>query len=200
MTCRAWTLGMRSLRLEHIYVLRPASILQLLEESLESEHREEKQATLRHVALPQAKFFASSPDREPPENDRAPHSNAWGLRNSLPHHLSSCQEPSLRTPSSSIHSLHTHAMFRSALSSLRAPAQQAGRSSLPRNAAAGLPRLVPVNAAAAGQLSSFQRAASSKPTEMTVRDALNSAMEEEMLRDDKVFVLGEEVARCEYAS
>ncbi len=30
---------------------------------------------------------------------------------------------------------------------------------------------------------------------MTVRDALNSAMEEEMLRDEKVFVLGEEVAR-----
>ncbi len=29
---------------------------------------------------------------------------------------------------------------------------------------------------------------------MTVRDALNSAMEEEMLRDDKVFILGEEVA------
>ncbi|PWN48215.1 putative PDB1-pyruvate dehydrogenase beta chain precursor [Violaceomyces palustris] len=34
-----------------------------------------------------------------------------------------------------------------------------------------------------------------KPQEMTVRDALNSAMEEEMLRDDKVFILGEEVAR-----
>lgn len=31
--------------------------------------------------------------------------------------------------------------------------------------------------------------------EMTVRDALNSAMEEEMLRDDNVFLLGEEVAR-----
>lgn len=30
---------------------------------------------------------------------------------------------------------------------------------------------------------------------MTVRDALNSAMEEEMLRDETVFVLGEEVAR-----
>jgi hypothetical protein len=29
----------------------------------------------------------------------------------------------------------------------------------------------------------------------TVRDALNSAMEEEMRRDDKVFVMGEEVAR-----
>ena len=30
---------------------------------------------------------------------------------------------------------------------------------------------------------------------MTVRDALNSALEEEMLRDDKIFILGEEVAR-----
>ena len=30
---------------------------------------------------------------------------------------------------------------------------------------------------------------------MTVRDALNVAMEEEMLRDESVFVLGEEVAR-----
>jgi pyruvate dehydrogenase E1 component beta subunit len=30
---------------------------------------------------------------------------------------------------------------------------------------------------------------------MTVREALNSAMEEEMLRDETVFVLGEEVAR-----
>jgi hypothetical protein len=30
---------------------------------------------------------------------------------------------------------------------------------------------------------------------MTVREALNTAMEEEMLRDEKVFVLGEEVAR-----
>lgn len=30
---------------------------------------------------------------------------------------------------------------------------------------------------------------------MTVRDALNMAMEEEMLRDESVFVMGEEVAR-----
>ncbi|KAJ3570212.1 hypothetical protein NP233_g4557 [Leucocoprinus birnbaumii] len=30
---------------------------------------------------------------------------------------------------------------------------------------------------------------------MTVRDALNMAMEEEMIRDEKVFILGEEVAR-----
>ena len=30
---------------------------------------------------------------------------------------------------------------------------------------------------------------------MTVREALNTAMEDEMLRDETVFVLGEEVAR-----
>jgi hypothetical protein len=30
---------------------------------------------------------------------------------------------------------------------------------------------------------------------MTVREALNAAMEEEMLRDESVFVMGEEVAR-----
>ncbi|KAJ7180170.1 mitochondrial pyruvate dehydrogenase E1 component beta subunit [Mycena crocata] len=30
---------------------------------------------------------------------------------------------------------------------------------------------------------------------MTVRDALNAAMEEEMIRDEKVFIIGEEVAR-----
>jgi pyruvate dehydrogenase E1 component beta subunit len=30
---------------------------------------------------------------------------------------------------------------------------------------------------------------------MTVRDALNVAMEEEMMRDENVFILGEEVAR-----
>ena len=32
-------------------------------------------------------------------------------------------------------------------------------------------------------------------SQMTVRDALNQAMEEEMLRDENVFILGEEVAR-----
>lgn len=33
------------------------------------------------------------------------------------------------------------------------------------------------------------------PVQMTVREALNSAMEEEMTRDSTVFVLGEEVAQ-----
>jgi pyruvate dehydrogenase E1 component beta subunit len=31
--------------------------------------------------------------------------------------------------------------------------------------------------------------------QMTVRDALNSALEEEMVRDETVFIMGEEVAR-----
>ena len=35
--------------------------------------------------------------------------------------------------------------------------------------------------------------------EMTVRDALNLAMEEELNRDDKVFVIGEEVAEYDGA-
>lgn len=38
-------------------------------------------------------------------------------------------------------------------------------------------------------------ATENKPQEMSVRDALNSAMEEEMQRDPNVFLLGEEVAR-----
>jgi hypothetical protein len=33
------------------------------------------------------------------------------------------------------------------------------------------------------------------PQKMTVRDALNAALEEEMIRDEAVFVMGEEVAR-----
>ncbi|KAG6872393.1 pyruvate dehydrogenase E1, beta subunit [Termitomyces sp. Mi166 len=37
--------------------------------------------------------------------------------------------------------------------------------------------------------------ASSEQHTMTVREALNVAMEEEMIRDEKVFILGEEVAR-----
>ena len=34
-----------------------------------------------------------------------------------------------------------------------------------------------------------------KFSQMTVRDALNAAMEEEMIRDEKVYIMGEEVAR-----
>ena len=35
--------------------------------------------------------------------------------------------------------------------------------------------------------------------QMTVRDALNSAMDEEMARDERVFLLGEEVAQYDGA-
>jgi len=34
---------------------------------------------------------------------------------------------------------------------------------------------------------------------MTVRDALNSALDEELARDDRVFILGEEVAQYDGA-
>lgn len=36
-------------------------------------------------------------------------------------------------------------------------------------------------------------------TQMTVRDALNTALDEEMARDEKVFILGEEVAQYDGA-
>ncbi|GAA5828590.1 hypothetical protein JCM3770_006318 [Rhodotorula araucariae] len=53
---------------------------------------------------------------------------------------------------------------------------------------------------AAARPAGARRFASSEPSadgsvEMTVREALNSAMEEEMTRDETVFVLGEEVAQ-----
>lgn len=35
--------------------------------------------------------------------------------------------------------------------------------------------------------------------QMTVRDALNSALDEEMARDERVFILGEEVAQYDGA-
>jgi hypothetical protein len=41
--------------------------------------------------------------------------------------------------------------------------------------------------------------ANGAPTSMTVRDALNSALDEEMARDDTVFVMGEEVAQYQGA-
>ncbi|CDZ98623.1 mitochondrial pyruvate dehydrogenase e1 component beta subunit [Phaffia rhodozyma] len=50
-------------------------------------------------------------------------------------------------------------------------------------------------AAAPALVGASKRFASSGGHEMTVRDALNVAMEEEMIRDDKVFIIGEEVAR-----
>ncbi|GFR44218.1 hypothetical protein Agub_g5406 [Astrephomene gubernaculifera] len=43
------------------------------------------------------------------------------------------------------------------------------------------------------------RGFASQPTEMTVRDALNSALDEELARDDKVYILGEEVGEYQGA-
>lgn len=40
----------------------------------------------------------------------------------------------------------------------------------------------------------FSTSAAASAQQMTVRDALNSALDEEMARDDRVFILGEEVA------
>ena len=36
------------------------------------------------------------------------------------------------------------------------------------------------------------------PLQMSVRDAINSALDEEMARDSKVFILGEEVMSCRF--
>lgn len=44
---------------------------------------------------------------------------------------------------------------------------------------------------------STSRAAAAQ--QLTVRDALNSALDEEMERDEKVFILGEEVAQYDGA-
>lgn len=58
--------------------------------------------------------------------------------------------------------------------------------------------LVPTQHPAASNtqsVTSFDKPNRANSAQMTVRDALNVAMEEEMIRDEKVFILGEEVAR-----
>ncbi|OSX60269.1 hypothetical protein POSPLADRAFT_1058447 [Postia placenta MAD-698-R-SB12] len=67
---------------------------------------------------------------------------------------------------------------------------------------AAFTRIAPALAhARAGPAAALRRAALARSyatqseQTVTVRDALNSALEEEMLRDDRVFVIGEEVAR-----
>lgn len=54
---------------------------------------------------------------------------------------------------------------------------------------------VRAQALARSRFATARRYASSKTTTMTVRDALNSAMAEELDRDDDVFIIGEEVAQ-----
>lgn len=61
--------------------------------------------------------------------------------------------------------------------------------------AASRPALRPAFRAAAISPSIARRGYASGQKEMTVREALNEAMAEEMERNDKVFVLGEEVAQ-----
>lgn len=51
----------------------------------------------------------------------------------------------------------------------------------------------------AGLQGHLARSFASQTTDLTVRDALNSAMDEEMARDDKVYVLGEEVGEYQGA-
>ncbi|KAJ8931123.1 hypothetical protein NQ314_016004 [Rhamnusium bicolor] len=54
-----------------------------------------------------------------------------------------------------------------------------------------------INKAIARRAFSTSKAVTTK--QMTVRDALNSAMDEEMERDERVFLLGEEVAQYDGA-
>lgn len=61
--------------------------------------------------------------------------------------------------------------------------------------AASRPAFRPAFRAAAITPSIARRGYASGQKEMTVREALNEAMAEEMERNDKVFVLGEEVAQ-----
>ncbi|KAF8745963.1 hypothetical protein AX14_004258 [Amanita brunnescens Koide BX004] len=59
----------------------------------------------------------------------------------------------------------------------------------------GLSRVAPRLFKARQVTSAIRTYATQSEHTMTVREALNVAMEEEMLRDEKVFILGEEVAR-----
>eukprot|EP00999_Lentomonas_sp_LEN2_P002642 NODE_519_length_1402_cov_86.981961_g485_i0.p1 GENE.NODE_519_length_1402_cov_86.981961_g485_i0~~NODE_519_length_1402_cov_86.981961_g485_i0.p1 ORF type:complete len:367 (+),score=66.79 NODE_519_length_1402_cov_86.981961_g485_i0:264-1364(+) len=65
--------------------------------------------------------------------------------------------------------------------------------------AAGLRPATTLRTAAAAATSSPARRTYSSDTKVTVRDALNMALEEEMIRDEKVFILGEEVGQYQGA-
>lgn len=58
-------------------------------------------------------------------------------------------------------------------------------------------RLTQVATAAQRAISTTPRALAAK--QMTVRDGLNSALDDELARDDRVFLLGEEVAQYDGA-
>ncbi|KIR59564.1 pyruvate dehydrogenase E1 component subunit beta [Cryptococcus bacillisporus CA1873] len=88
---------------------------------------------------------------------------------------------------------HAAALSTSAPSPASASAKLVARNALLTTAAPRVPRSASRFLVGHGQ----KRAASSDEgvTMMTVRDALNQAMEEEMIRDESVFIIGEEVAR-----
>lgn len=50
-----------------------------------------------------------------------------------------------------------------------------------------------------GSQRNFSLSANASAKQMTVRDALNSAIDEELARDERVFVMGEEVAQYDGA-
>lgn len=102
--------------------------------------------------------------------------------------------PRLAAASRSVHSsaaASSSSVLLPKAASPRSIAQEAARISASASGASG-------SASPSSSSGQVRYASSKQGTEMTVRDALNSAMEEEMLRDDKVFILGEEVARCAY--
>ncbi|ADV21535.1 pyruvate dehydrogenase E1 component subunit beta [Cryptococcus gattii Ru294] len=88
---------------------------------------------------------------------------------------------------------HAAPLSTSAPAPASASAKLVARNALLTTAAPKVPRSASRFLVGDGQ----KRAASSDEgvTMMTVRDALNQAMEEEMIRDESVFVIGEEVAR-----
>ena len=62
-----------------------------------------------------------------------------------------------------------------------------------------VPRCLSMGVVHCQQASAVDQSAGAGGTMMTVRDALNMAMEEELNRDDRVFIIGEEVAEYDGA-
>lgn len=78
---------------------------------------------------------------------------------------------------------------------LRPAVRLAARSAPRPSAASFLPSISTHKAASGALLSQTRTYASAGTKEYTVRDALNEALAEELERNDKVFILGEEVAQ-----
>lgn len=107
---------------------------------------------------------------------------------SSPSNYNKPQRPLLAHGKTSPH-LHPHTPPTMAASRLLRPASRLMSSTRPA------PAFRPAFRAAAITPSIARRGYASGQKEMTVREALNEAMAEEMERNDKVFVLGEEVAQ-----